>query len=92
LARSAWYAEPLALIENLAHAVAYHASFVQDCIFGGVVDFFFLFASCFPMTTLGLFELDFTFFISPTPTLSTKQVHTSRAGYKSPCFHKNVIF
>jgi hypothetical protein len=55
--RSARYAEPLALIENLDHAVAYQVSFVQDCIFGGVVDFFFLFASCFPMTILGLFDL-----------------------------------
>ena len=44
------------------------------------------------MTTLGLLELGFTFFMPSAPILSTKQVHTSRAGYKSPCFHKNVIF
>jgi len=73
----------LALIDNLAQAFGYQASSLNECFDFRADDLLFLFASCFPMMTLGLFELAFAFFTPSAPILSTKQAHAIRTGFKS---------
>jgi hypothetical protein len=73
----------LALIDNLAQAFGYQGSSLNECLLVAAVDLLFLFASCFPMTVLGLFELAFAFFTPSAPILSTKQAQAIHTGFKS---------